>query len=393
MQVRCFLTTVIAVHRDRVRVVVDGLVVLCLGGSALTQLWYATPPGLQGGRAVHAVLVVGFVGPLLLRRTRAVAALVLVVCAAWLQLELGGGLGQPFFAVLIALYSVGAYATYPLTLAGPRLLALQIVLVDIPRLMLQRAPVDEIIPAWFVLGGTWWFGRWMRRRRWDSRVLTERMEQVERDADAHAEQAVSDERARIARELHDLVAHSMGVIVILAQAAQRSLTSDPAAARSALCSIERSGREGLSEMRRLLDLLAQPSATSTSPQPRLDQLDDLLMRLRQAGLEASCAVAGQPYPLAPGIELAAYRIVQEALTNVLKHAPGAKAVVVVRYHPELLEVEVTNTGAAPTSGGPGGRGLVGMRERVAVYGGTIETAAQPGGGFRVTARLPAGRQL
>jgi len=179
----------------------------------------------------------------------------------------------------------------------------------------------------------------------------------------------------------------MGVIVIQAQAGQRAL--DPDGARSALVSIEDAGRQGLAEMRRLLGLLASPEDTSVSPQPGLRDLPDLVDRLRAAGIPVEVRVDGEVAGLPPGVDLAAYRIAQEALTNVLKHAGPATASVVVRAAGGTVEVEVCDDGRGEDGTGPadGGHGLVGMRERAALYGGTVEAGSRPGGGYRVRARL------
>ena len=382
------VTNVVVMVRGRLVEVVEVLLVALLAGTALVQVWRADSE-LAGGAAVHSVLVAGFCLPLLARRRYPVAALGVVAVAAWLQFELGGGLGQPFFVVLVALYAVGAYAAWPRTLLAPALVLL-LVSTDLPRLVAGE-PVEDVVPAWFILAGSWALGWWIRRRRADAVALSERASQAEQDAAIRAELAVTEERARIARELHDLVAHSMGVIVIQAQAAQRSLASDPAAAQTALAAIETTGRDGLGEMRRLLALLTEPDDASTAPQPGLDQVGELVESVRAAGLPVSLVVEGEPAAVPPGVGLAAYRIVQEALTNVLKHAGQAAATVVLRHRGGGLEVEVTDTGRGPvpTAGPSRGHGLVGMRQRVGLYGGSVETSAAAGGGFRVLAWLPA----
>ncbi len=348
-------------ERARITALADGVVVLLLASSALVEVWSSTA-AMSEARGVHTVLTLGFTLPLLFRRRHSVVVLLMVAASSWLQLELGGGLGQPFFAVLIALYAVGAHAGFPQTLAGPAAVALQIAALDIPRLI-DGNPADEVLPAWFVLTGTWFFGRWMRHRRRESVLLAERADVAVRDAADRAEQAVSAERARIARELHDLVAHSMGVIVIQSQGAQRSLDNDLEASRSALAAIENTGRDGLAEMRRLLDLLTTAERTPMTPQPGIDELDDLVANVRSAGMPVTLDVEGQPRGLAPGVELAAYRVVQESLTNVLKHAGGAAARVVLRYRPDSIEVEVSNDGLGASTNGSEGHGLVGMQER------------------------------
>ena len=318
-----------------------------------------------------------------------------MLAATWLQFRLGGGLGQPFLAVLVATYSLGAHSGMPATLLGPASVAALAGLVDLPRLR-EGVPWDEVVPAWFMLAGLWVLGRWVRHRRAEATGLRARTEVAERAAEdraraaeERARAAVADERARIARELHDLVAHSMGVIVLQAQGAQRSLDADPGRARTALESIESAGRSGLAELRRLLGLLTWPTeAPMDEPQPSLDRLDELVAGVREAGARAHLTVTGEVRQLPAGVELTAYRVAQEALTNVLRHAPGAAARVSADYGRDRITVTVTDDGPGRTAATEGsGRGLVGMRERVALYGGELEAGPAPAGGFRVVARL------
>jgi signal transduction histidine kinase len=206
---------------------------------------------------------------------------------------------------------------------------------------------------------------------------------------------VAEERARISRELHDLVAHSMGVIVIQAQGAQRALDTSPDQAREALSAIETAGRLGMAEMRRLLGLLADGGAdAATAPQPTLREIPELVARLRATGMPVDLRVEGAVRALPTGVELTGYRIVQEALTNALKHAGRAQVDVRLRYEPNCVDIEVTDQGPTdstqPINGhDSGSRGLTGMRERVSMYGGTLETGPRTGsGGFSVHARIP-----
>lgn len=387
------LTTVEGMPHGRLPLLVDLVVVLTLAVTAFLQLWLAPPADLTGGTAVHTVLAAGFTLPLLLRRTYAVPVFVTVVASAWLQLELGGGLGQPFFAVIIALYAAGAHARRPYTYVGPAAVALQIALADIPRLQ-DGAPADEVVPAWFILVGVWGFGRWMRHRARSAAALTERAEAAERDQAEQAARAVDEERARIARELHDLVAHSMSVVVIQAQGAQRALATAPEQAEEALRAIETSARNGLAEMRRLLNLLTDRGMQGgTTPQPTLHQVPELVAQLKDAGMPVELHIDGAIRSLPAGVELTGYRVVQEAMTNALKHAGQVPVDVTLRYQPECLHIEVDDAGPADgvrrlDGQDSGSQGLVGMRERVALYGGTLHTGPRPGGGFSVRARLP-----
>ena len=238
-------------------------------------------------------------------------------------------------------------------------------------------------------GGAWVLGRALRRRRLATVELRDRAARLEREREERARAAVAEERGRIARELHDVIAHSMSVIVVQAGAAEQILEHDPARAREALRSIRRAGTDALEEMRRLLGILRHEDEELTlAPQPSIARLNELLGQARAGGLPVELVVDGQPRQLAPGVELAAYRIVQEALTNSRKHAGTAHAKVIVRYAPDALELDVVDDGRAARKGEGTGHGLVGMRERAALYGGVLEAGARPEGGFAVHARLP-----
>ena len=238
------------------------------------------------------------------------------------------------------------------------------------------------LPAW--LAGDWW-----RERR--ARTVA-RAEDQARERDDRVRQAVFEERRRLARELHDVVAHDVGVMVVQAGGARQTLDTSPERARAAMQTVESTGREALSELRRLLDLLAddrEPSA-DLEPHPTLADIDSMIVRLREAGVPVELRVEGRPAALPEGLGAAAYRIVQEALTNAMKHAHGARACVVIRYSADAVLVEVTDEGSArqrspvPASG----RGLAGMRERAEALGGTLEVGPRDQGGFKVRARLP-----
>jgi len=242
--------------------------------------------------------------------------------------------------------------------------------------------VGAVIFFGLLLGVPWSVGRVIRRRR--LREL-----QLEREK-ADAEAAIVEERARIARELHDVVAHAISVIVLQARGGRKLLDAEPAEARQALDAIERTASQALGEMRRLLGLLRESDEElARAPQPTLAVLDDLVARVRAAGLPVEVAVVGTPAELPPGVDLSAYRIVQEALTNALKHAGPATARVTVRYGDGELDLEVSDDGAGGAGNGDGGgQGLTGIRERVAVFGGDVEAGLKPEGGYAVRARLP-----
>jgi signal transduction histidine kinase len=253
----------------------------------------------------------------------------------------------------------------------------------------------------------------LRSRRRHVRALEERGWLLEREREVAARTAVDDERARIARELHDIVSHNVSLMIVQAAAAREVMATLPAAAAEALTAIEGAGRDTMTELRHLLGLLAPPAdggepaddepetdrgyPDGLAPQPSLRRLSALIDRIAFAGLPVDVRISGEPRPLPSGIDVTAYRIVQEALTNALRHGAGGKAEVTIRYASRSLRVEVLNTGPSvltgatperPRDGAGAGRGLVGLRERVAVYGGDLDARRRLGGGYRVRARIP-----
>jgi signal transduction histidine kinase len=216
-----------------------------------------------------------------------------------------------------------------------------------------------------------------------------RAQLAERERDVAAREAVVEERARIARELHDVIAHHVSMIVLQAGAERSILDESNASTRDVLLTVEQSGRSALTEMRRLLGILRDDRSEALAPQPGIDDVPTLVGQLREAGLPVELRIEGDPRELPVGIQLSAYRIVQEALTNALKHAGNARARVSVRYEADSLELEIADDGAGAASRAPGGgHGLVGMKERVALYGGRFQANRSPGGGFVVKAALP-----
>jgi signal transduction histidine kinase len=233
-------------------------------------------------------------------------------------------------------------------------------------------------------------GLYVGTRRAYVEQLAARAESADRERDELARQAAVAERARIARELHDVIAHHVSLMVVQSGALRRRVDAADVSA-PVLDSIATTGREALAEMRRLLGVL-RPDATPAerAPQPGLAELSELAEQVRSGGLDVTLSIEGAPRPLSPGRELAAYRIVQESLTNVVKHARAQHAEVLLRYCDDAIELVISDDGDGPGApADPGGHGLVGMRERVALYGGTLSAAHREGGGFRVEARLPS----
>lgn len=251
----------------------------------------------------------------------------------------------------------------------------------------------------------------VRARRLHQAAIEERGWLLERERESAARTAVDAERARIAAELHDIVSHNVSLMVVQAGAAREVLATMPDEAAAAMSAVESAGRNTMTELRHLLGLLApaqngddEPYGVDLSPQPSLSRLSPLIDRIAFAGLPVEMRISGEPRPLPTGIDVTAYRIIQEALTNALKHGDGAKAEVTVRYADHYLRVEVLNSGPSILSDSrptrrepvPGqtdgtGRGLLGLRERVAVYGGDLDARRRLGGGYRVRARIPLDR--
>lgn len=354
--------------------------------AAQVEVWAAADTGAVG-RPLAALLAAGITLPLLVRSAPLVVLLVVVGCAT-LDARYGVSLGWSWFAMLVAVHTLGRRAGTVPAVVGMTVVAGVLLAFDVPRLQ-EGAPVDEVLPGWVIVAGVFGFGRWLRHRAEEQRVLRDRTARLERDREREVAETVAHEQARIARELHDLVAHALAVIVLQSQAAARVVGTDVDEARAALGSIEQVGREGLAELRRLLDVLETAGAEDDGSRPGLAHLDELAERVRGTGVPVEVSVAGSPRRLPAGLDLSAYRIVQEALTNVLKHAGRASARVGIRYLPHALEIDVTDDGTGrPAAPERVGRGLIGMRERAALYGGTVLAGPAPAGGFEVHARFP-----
>jgi signal transduction histidine kinase len=289
--------------------------------------------------------------------------------------------------IIVALYSAGRWArgwvlvaTSLLTLAAIPLAAIE-----------PGKPVGFGDFAFFTVffGAPIVVARLLRYRSERERVLVDRTTTLELEQEVRAAEAVAEERGRIARELHDVVAHAISVIVVQARGARHVLDEEPEEARAALDAVERAGQQALVEMRRLLGVLrSTDERAALAPQPGLALLAELAGQVAAAGLPVEIDVKGTPVELPPGVDVSAYRIVQEALTNALKHAGPAHARVVIRYEVDALELEVVDDGAGIGDGGGSGHGLLGIRERVGVYGGEIESGRRTDGGFGIRVRLP-----
>ena len=332
--------------------------------------------GFDGDRVQSIPAALAFSASLVLRRRAPVVPMALAIfviefsnLAAPALAETGAFL----FGLVATIYSAGRYAR-----GRADIVCITLIIIGVPLAAIEPGQDFTFSDlAFFVMfsGGPWLAGRLVRLR-------SEREHEME-------ERAAAAERTRIARELHDGVAHALSVMVLQARGGRRMLERDPGDTHEALDAIEGTGTQALDEMRTLLGLLEDEEA-GLMPQPTLARLDELVTGLRAAGLPVEVSVEGEPLELPPGMDTSAYRIVQEALTNALKHAGPAHATVTVRYAPRLLELVVEDDGRGNANGGGTGLGLAGVRERVAVYGGDLEAGPRPGGGYALRARLPLG---
>lgn len=334
--------------------------------------------------------------PLVVRRRYPIAVMVVVVASMTIQVWLlpDGAHLNASLGILVAYFTIGEQLERRISVP---LAAVSCVVLGIAIGQHQGVATgpQSLIQTQLIFLLSWFVGDAMRVRRLYSRSLEEQARLLEREREEQASHLIRVERARIARDLHDAITHHVSVMVIQASGALRSLDRRPAESRTALEAIGTTGRQALADMRRMLDVLGPPEARGQMP--GLAVLGDLLEQVRSAGLAVELSIQGEPRPLDPGIELSAYRIIQEALTNSLKHTAGGRAHVMVRFEPDSLDISIDDERGASAGARSGdsveseheGRGLIGMRERVAILHGTF--AAKPTDtGFRVSASLPLG---
>jgi signal transduction histidine kinase len=336
--------------------------------------------------------------PLAMRRRWPEAVFVLVLIGAVSNLAFG--YENSFFGTfgaMLAVYNVAAHGrrivSWIVLGAAPFALALVLYLDwrNQGKVVLTDIPYNGLLVA-----AAWILGDNVRSRRAYIAQLEEHDRLIASQREERAQRTVMEERGRIARELHDVVAHSVSVMVLQANAGERVIAQDQQRARASLQAIQQTGREALTELRRLLGVLRVPAGIEDgperSPQPGVADIEQLVQRVRDVGLPTQLAIEGQSKPLPIGVELSAYRIVQEALTNALRHANATQANVVVRFTDAGLELDVRDNGRTASGGNgqkPTGHGLIGMQERVQLFGGVMQAGPQAEGGYRVTATLPA----
>lgn len=345
---------------------------------ALLALEIAPAPDARPRGVLLALAALAAV-PLAWRRTSAVAASGAVMASAIAMRQVtttGYEVQSVLLCILLAAFSVGAYRERRAAVVGLGVTWLGLVLLE----------AGDVIVLGPLATGAWAVGRILDDRETDARGAREHAARTEEEAAV----ALADERARIARDLHDIVAHSVSVMVVQAGAERLAADADSARTQAALAGIEQAGREALVELRRMLGVLRDPVSADDGRRPTVGDLAGLAENVRRAGLAVELSTTGHERPLPPGVDISAYRIIQEALTNALRHAGAGRADVTLRYGDHDLDVEVRDdgNGSGLTDVDGSGHGLIGMRERATVLGGRLEAGDAPDGGFVVRARLP-----
>jgi signal transduction histidine kinase len=382
----------------RARVRTDGITALaaCFALGALIED-LANPTVVLGGhtydRGPEAVIAVALVAMVVLvglrRRFGFVAPLAAVACTGLAALPARAWVvdSSAFFLLAMLVCGITGY----LAVTGWTKVASLAVIWSVAAIAEWRHPTHSWSGLFFIaifMTTAWVVGLLVRRPVVQARTAQDRAAQLEAEQALAAERAAQEERRRIARELHDIIAHSVSVMTVQAGAVRRLLHPDQSREQAALVSIEKSGRDALAEMRRLVGLLKDDSTPSSlAPQPGLASLDELVVKVSEAGLPVHVTVEGEAHPLTPGADLTAFRVVQEALTNAIKYAGPARACVTLSWAPRELVIEVTNDGTS-TQHNSVGFGQVGMRERLALYGGRLESGPGRDGGYQVRAHLP-----
>ncbi|HUG51845.1 MAG TPA: sensor histidine kinase [Terrimesophilobacter sp.] len=369
--------------------VIDVAFAVALAAAGVVEIWLPLPSVVGTGNPVVSTIVAVILCLALSVRRALPLATALIVLLAWplafsIQPILVLFWGQ-LVPIVIATYSVARHGSRRDSVIGGAAAAACLLFFDFGVAVLQEP--GEIFFHWLVVVLAWVVGTLVNRAERRAVDAHRRAVDIEAESRTRMLGAIADERSRIARELHDVVAHAVSVMVVQAGAAEQVVDDDPAFARTALASIRSTGADALGEMRRVVAMLRDDSEGPLHPQPGLDGLAALAAEARAAGLEVSLSIEGKPHLLPAGLELAAFRIVQEALTNVRRHAGASAAEVTIDYTDAVVVVQVRDDG----SGGHAhteGHGLIGMRERAALYGGRLDTVPSVGRGFTVRAELP-----
>lgn len=372
---------------------VDLVVVLLVFTYNLPIQFGSVPDRLWPGTGV--MLSVGLCGPFLLRRRYPLAVFAASQLVAFVQILLGVELLVADVMLLLAVYNLAARARSYISAGSALVLIGWLLMAVMPAMTRDHLSIGDVGVLVAVIVWAWTWGRLVQTRRSYIDSLRERAEQLEREKSAEAAIAASTERTRIAREIHDIVSHSLSVVVVMSDGAARTIDTAPEQAKTAMLGVRDTGRTALADMRRMLGVLRGGEPGSHAPQPGIAQLDRLVEDSVAAGLPVSFAVDNQAgtWETPASVDLAVFRIVQEALTNARRHAgPDVTRVDVrIRQREDAIEVSITDDGKGPVKGQHGastGHGMIGMHERIAAHGGTLRTGARPGGGFEVFASLP-----
>jgi signal transduction histidine kinase len=358
-------------------------------------VWPPFLPVEDDGTGWTAALLMLVTLPLVFRRRYPLTVLSVLLAIAVTVSDNPAALRLSFFACVVAGSSAAVCSPFKV----PALAGLPVAAILHAALQSDASSVSDTAVPFLILLPIAVAAEGLRRWKQHADDGRARMSAMEHEQMEALRRATELERARIARELHDVVTHNVSVMVIQAGAARKVMGSAPDEARAALLAVESSGRAAMTELRHVMGLLTmdgegsgRPGDIDLAPQPGLDGLDALVQRMRDSGVQVELAVRGERGPLPSGVELTVYRLVQEALTNTVKHAAGSTVRVLVGYAGDHLEVEVTDTGGRPGAtagaGAGAGRGLIGLRERLSVYGGTLQAGPRITGGFRVQARIP-----
>jgi signal transduction histidine kinase len=369
----------------------DALILVGVGfGLAITVVGQDSWDGPKGPLWFDVIATVAIVAPLFARRRFPFGAPIAVGVVVTASMFVDERLVPYNFVAFLA----GAAAAFLMAQLRDRRQAVAglAAVIGVEAVVSRADPMGDVanfIWTSLIFAIIWTIGFALGRKFEEADEAKERAARAELEREERARAAVAEERARIARELHDVVGHSVSVMTVQASGVRRLLRPDQEREREALLVVERTGREALAEMRRMVGVLRRPEeAPALAPQPSLERLDRLIDQARESGLPVELRVEGEAVDLPAGVDLTAYRLVQEGLTNALKHAQATRAEVVVQYSDGHVEVAVMDDGRGVGSDRDGGHGLVGMRERVSVYGGELDAGPRPGGGYTLRARLP-----
>ncbi len=366
---------------------IDAGIALLLAAAAIAEA--LTAGGLDAPWPAVAWIALGTTVPLAWRRSAPLVVLTVMLVTVGVtdtRWGLADELSIPFAGLLVATYAAGAYTDRRDGRIAAAIIALAVVSMA---LSIGEDPVGDALFIGAILFAVWGAATVVRSRHELAEALAARTVELEHEREEKARLAVAEERARVARELHDVVAHNLSIMVVQAGAERRAIGDERPQTAEVLATIEQTGRAAMAEMRRLLGMLRRSDdELALAPQPSLARVEELVAQVREAGLPVELRVEGEVRALPGGIDLSAYRIVQEALTNALKHAGPARARVTIQYGAGALDIEVADDGTRGGDGADGGHGLIGMRERVALFGGELAAGRGSRGGYAVRARLP-----